>query len=80
MFPIDPEICANGKMNMDIRSLRLHKELMEWIYDREITRQLEEIFARDLEQCREVTLEDLHSAGRWQRFRNSFARLFSAEI
>jgi cardiolipin synthase len=77
---IDSEICAIGTMNMDIRSLRLHKELMEWIYDREVTWQLEEIFARDLEQCREVKLEDLRSASRWARFRNSFARLFSAEI
>ena len=67
-------------MNMDIRSLRLHKELMEWIYDAKITRQLEAIFDRDLEQCREVTLHDVRSAGRWHRFRNSFARLFSAEI
>ena len=53
---------------------------MEWIYDTKITRQLEAIFERDLEQCREVTLKDVGSVGRWQRFRNSFARLFSAEI
>jgi cardiolipin synthase len=77
---IDSTVCAIGTMNMDIRSLRLHKELMEWIYDAKITRQLEAIFERDLEQCREVTLKDVGSVGRWQRFRNSFARLFSAEI
>jgi cardiolipin synthase len=77
---VDSEICAIGTMNMDIRSLRLHKELMVWIYDGQTTRQLEDIFARDLEQSREVTLDELHSVGRWQRFRNSFARLFSSEI
>jgi cardiolipin synthase len=77
---IDSTICAVGTMNMDIRSLRLHKELMEWIYDADITRRLEDIFERDLEQCREVTLKDIRSAGRWERFRNSFARLFSSEI
>ena len=27
-----------------------------------------------------LTLTDVRSVGRWQRFRNSFARLFSAEI
>ena len=32
---------------------------MEWIYDAKITRQLEAIFERDLEQCREVTLKDV---------------------
>jgi cardiolipin synthase A/B len=77
---VDSAVCAVGTMNMDIRSLRLHKELVEWIYDAETTRRLEAIFARDLEQCREVTLKDVGSAGRWERFRNSFARLFSAEI
>jgi cardiolipin synthase len=77
---VDSAICAVGTMNMDIRSLRLHKELMMWLFDEELTRQLEDIFERDLLQCREVTLADVRSVGRWQRFRNSFARLFSAEI
>ena len=77
---VDSQICAVGTMNMDIRSLRLHKELMVWLYDGELTRQLEEIFERDLLHCREMTLDDVHSVGRWHRFRNSFARLFSAEI
>jgi cardiolipin synthase len=67
-------------MNMDIRSLRLHKELMVWMFDQELTRQLEDIFERDLLHCREMTLTDVRSVGRWQRFRNSFARLVSAEI
>ncbi len=77
---IDSSICAIGTMNMDIRSLRLHRELMEWIYDAGLTRQLEDIFDRDLEQCREVTLADVRSVGPWKHFRNSLARLFSAEI
>ena len=76
----DGQITAVGTMNMDIRSLRLHKELMVWMFDQELTRQLEGIFERDLLHCREMTLADVRSVGRWQRFRNSFARLFSAEI
>ena len=67
-------------MNMDNRSMRLHKELMEWIYDARITHQLEAFFERDLAECEEVTLEQVRSQSRWERFRNSFARLFSAEI
>jgi cardiolipin synthase len=77
---VDSMVCAVGTMNMDIRSLRLHKELMVWIFDQALTRQLEAIFERDLLHCREITLKDVQSVGRWQRFRNSFARLFSAEI
>ena len=77
---VDSTICAVGTMNMDTRSLRMHKELMVWIFDQAITRRIEETFEQDLQHCREVTLEDVRSVGRWQRFRNSFARLFSAEI
>ena len=32
----DGQITAIGTMNMDIRSLRLHKELMLWMYDDEL--------------------------------------------
>jgi len=77
---VDGGICAVGTMNLDNRSLRLHKELMEWIYDASVTRRLEEIFDADLAQCREVTLEDVHAIGPLRHFRNSCARLFSAEI
>jgi cardiolipin synthase A/B len=77
---VDSAICAVGTMNMDIRSLQLHKELMMWIYDPKVTAELEAIFDRDLEQCHEVTLEDIRSVGRIKQFRNSVARLFSAQI
>jgi len=77
---VDSQICAVGTMNMDIRSLMLHKELMEWIYDVGVTEQLEEIFDNDLEQCHEITLDEIRSLSRGKRFRNSVARLFSAEI
>ena len=77
---VDSAACAVGTMNMDIRSLQLHKEVMEWIYDSQVTAQLEEIFDRDLEQCREITLGDVLAVGRVTRFRNSVARLFSAQI
>jgi cardiolipin synthase len=77
---VDSQICAIGTMNIDIRSLRLHKELMVWLFDQGLTRQLEDIFERDLLHCREMTLAAVRSVSRWQRFRNSFARLFSSEI
>ena len=77
---VDSSICAVGTMNMDIRSLRLHIELMEWIYDAEVAMRLESAFDRDLEQCREVTLADVRAVGPLKHFRNSCARLFSGEI
>ena len=77
---VDSLFGAVGTMNMDVRSLRLHKELMVWIYDEQKAIELEQIFDRDLESCREITMIDVESVPRLIRFRNSFARLFSAQI
>lgn len=77
---VDSLFGAVGTMNMDVRSLRLHKELMVWIYDEAKALEMEQTFDRDLERCREVTLTDLEAVSVGARFRNSFARLFSAQI
>ena len=64
-------------MNMDIRSLRLHKELMLWMYDEKLADRQEQLFEEDIANSREVTLIDLDALSRTQRFRNSFMRLLS---
>ncbi len=77
---VDSLFGAVGTMNMDVRSLRLHKELMVWIYDEAKAQEMERTFERDLEHSREVTPADLETVSAGARFRNSFARLFSAQI
>jgi cardiolipin synthase len=74
---VDDEICAIGTMNMDIRSLRLHKELMVWCYDHEVAKRCVQIYEDDLKECREVTLEEIESWTQWKHFSNSFSRLTS---
>ena len=74
---VDGRICAVGTMNLDNRSLKLHKELMCWVFDRSFTAQVEAAFAEDLESCREVTLADVDALGRLKTFRNQGVRLFS---
>ncbi|MBI5232274.1 MAG: cardiolipin synthase [Coriobacteriales bacterium] len=74
---IDDRACAIGTMNMDMRSLKLHKELMVWCYDDDVAGRCNEIFEDDLTRCREVTLEEVESWGELRRFRNSAARLAS---
>jgi len=74
---VDSQICAIGTMNMDSRSLRLHKELMVWLFDERLTNEQERLFEEDMADCREVTLEDLKGQSFAERFRNSFMRLFS---
>lgn len=74
---VDSRICSIGTMNLDILSLRLHKENMVWIYDEEVAKAQESIFRKDLERCREVTLEELMSASAFKRLTYSACRLGS---
>lgn len=74
---VDGEVCAIGTMNMDMRSLRINKELMVWVYDRAIAERSEAMFMTDLAECREVTLAEVQGWSRGRRFRNSAMRLAS---
>jgi len=74
---IDGEACAIGTLNMDIRSLRINKELMVWVYDPEVVARHEQLWHDDLRDCRELTLEDVRGWGWRRRFRNSASRLLS---
>lgn len=74
---VDGAISAVGTMNMDQRSLKLHKELMCWVFEREFAQQVADSFVADMAHCHEVTLDDVLAVGRLRRFRNQSARLFS---
>jgi len=74
---VDRTASAVGTMNMDQRSLKLHKELMVWVFDKGFAAQVAGAFSDDMTRCHEVTLGELGTAGRLRRFRNQAARLFS---
>lgn len=74
---IDGEICVIGTMNMDIRSLALHKELMTWYFSRDIAAQHDAIFEDDMTKCSEVTLETIANWSAAFKLRNSLSRLLS---
>jgi len=74
---VDHTACAVGTMNMDQRSLKLHKELMVWVFDKGFTQQVADAFTEDMKHCHEVTREELDAVGGLKRFRNQAARLFS---
>lgn len=74
---VDDECCALGTMNLDVRSLELHKELMVWMYDKELAKMNKKIFEDDMTKCHEITLDEFESISFLHRFRNSAARLAS---
>ena len=74
---IDGEICVIGTMNMDIRSLALHREVMTWYFNSDIAAQHDEIFEADMTRSSEVTLETVANWPAAFRLRNSVSRLMS---
>jgi cardiolipin synthase len=74
---VDGRVSAVGTMNMDPRSLKLHKELMEWVFDEGFSQQVAASFLKDMESCRELTLNEVLALGKVRKFRNQAARLLS---
>lgn len=74
---IDSEICSVGTANMDIRSLKLNREINTMIYDRKISEELEKDFLKDLKDCDEFTLNDSLRIGFFKRLRNSISRMLA---
>lgn len=74
---VDSEMFSVGTLNLDVRSLELHKELMVWFYDERLTAEHAAIYERDLEKCKEITIVELDALTWIQVFRDSAARLAS---
>ncbi|HSN44406.1 MAG TPA: cardiolipin synthase [Propionibacteriaceae bacterium] len=74
---IDGEACSIGTLNLDIRSLKINKELMIWVYDPKVAAEHERLFLDDLKECKQVTLAEVQGWSRPRKLRNSVFRLFS---
>ena len=62
---------------MDFRSYEQNFELNAFIYDKTTAITLRKAFEKDLEQCREITLNGWIRRKKKDRLKDSFARLFS---
>jgi cardiolipin synthase A/B len=74
---IDSDVCSIGSTNIDIRSFSINYEINAVFYSRELARQLEEDFERDLAHCTEFSPDEYQSRHVALRFRDSVVRLFS---
>ncbi len=54
---MDDFVTSIGTANLDIRSFKLNFEVNAFIYDEEVTRKTIEQFHKDLEHCKEITME-----------------------
>lgn len=74
---VDGKLATVGSANMDIRSFEDSFEVVTFIYNTEITQELEHVFLRDTIQSKEMELEEWSQRTFPDRIKHSFARLFS---
>ena len=74
---IDDFISIVGSCNMDERSFNQNFELNAFIYEEATACRLRDLFVRDKEKCEELTLEAWGNRRRWDKLKESVARLFS---
>ena len=71
------KVCSIGTSNLDIRSFKLNFEVNAFIYNDEISKQQEEIFFKDQEDCRLVTQEEYDNRSRSLKIKEAIIRLVS---
>lgn len=74
---IDDFVSIVGSCNMDERSFTQNFEANAFIYEKETALHLKKLFFRDMSKCKELTLEEWDNRKRWQKLKESVARLFS---
>ena len=73
----DGTVCTVGSTNLDVRSFEQDFEINAFIYDAAVSRKLRDAFLSDMENSTRVTLEQWRKMSTWEKFKESFARLFS---
>ncbi|MEC0298313.1 cardiolipin synthase [Peribacillus frigoritolerans] len=77
MIVVDEEVSSVGTANIDVRSFKLNFEVNAFIYDEGMAETLTRIFYKDVEVCRQLTIEEFENRSKWIRFKESIARLVS---
>ncbi|MDR2038331.1 MAG: cardiolipin synthase [Bacteroidales bacterium] len=74
---VDDYISVIGSANLDFRSLELSFEINTYLYDPKIAAYNYTVFCDDMENCREVILEEWLKRPWWKKIIESIMRLFS---
>jgi phosphatidylserine/phosphatidylglycerophosphate/cardiolipin synthase-like enzyme len=77
---IDDDLAVVGSANMDIRSFKLNFELSCFLRSRALARDLTDLFLKDLELSREITLPEMENRSRGAKLLEAAAHLISPLI
>ena len=77
LIVVDGVFSSVGTANFDFRSLETNFEVNAMMYDEMVASVLENQFLQDLEQSREVRLDEWQERHWWAKVKESFARLLS---
>lgn len=73
----DDSVATVGTINMDYRSLYLHFECGVFMYDSSVIAEIKNDYIKTLEECDEITIDDIAQYGVFKRFNQSILRLIS---
>lgn len=74
---VDDELSTVGTANIDVRSFKLNFEINAFIYDREKSHELAELFEQDIQLSTELTYEMYLNRTRGIKIKESISRLLS---
>ena len=74
---VDSRISSCGTANFDYRSFKLNFEVVAFLYNREIAKEMEDAFLQDLNDCSEMTKEIYENRSMMIRFKEQVSRLLS---
>lgn len=77
---VDGLVTSVGSTNFDNRSFSINAEASLNVYDAGFARSMTEVFERDLQKCKPVTLEDWRRRGFGERARDRLVDLFAAQL
>lgn len=76
-FVCDDYLTSIGSANLDYRSFCIDYEVNAYVYDTAFARKNKDIFFRDMEQCREITLQQMEEQPWLHRLLQGITRLFA---
>ncbi|MBK5203073.1 MAG: cardiolipin synthase [Prolixibacteraceae bacterium] len=77
LLMVDGIFSSVGSANFDLRSMETNFEVNAMVYDKETFNTLESQYMKDLSQSREIILSEWKQRSKWEKIKESFARLLS---